>query len=111
MDFELELLIARTTILNTRERIKNSLYEIEKTAPDRIEYINPMKNTIERLLHAHFVYDNLEKEFRIARQRASNLEYKLLILWQENEKLKKEIKDYKTIFEIGENKDQQNAEM
>lgn len=97
MDFDLELLIARTTILTTRQRIINSIEDIEKKAPNRLDYLEPMRNSEKRLLHAHFVYDTLDKEFRAARQRAADLEYKLLILYQEHKKLKQ---DYAEMQEL-----------
>ena len=97
MDFDLELLIARQTILTTKARIEISIGEIEQKAPNRTDYLVPMRNSAERLLHAHFVFDTLEKEFRVARQRNADLQYKLLILWQEHEKLKK---DYAEMQEL-----------
>jgi hypothetical protein len=100
MDFDLELLIARTSILTTRQRIINSIQDIERKAPDRLDYLTPMRNSEERLLHAHFVFDALDKEFRAARQRAADLEYKLLVLYQEHKKLKQ---DYAEMQELWEN--------
>lgn len=99
MDFDLELLIARTSILTTRQRIINSIEDIEKKAPHRIDYLEPMKNSEKRLLHAHFIFDALDKEFRAARQRASDLEYKLLILYQEHKKLKEDYAEMQKLWE------------
>jgi len=99
MEFDLELLIARQTILTTKARIENSISDIEKKSPHRTDYLIPMRNSAERLLHAHFVFDTLDKEYRVARQRNADLQYKLLILWQEHEKLKKDYAEMQELWQ------------
>jgi chaperonin cofactor prefoldin len=98
MDFELQILIARSTVVTTRARIEITLDEIKKVAPDNKKYIVPMSKTVEDLFHAYQVYDVLEKEWRAARQRNADLEYKFLTLRLENEELKKEVASLKQMF-------------
>jgi hypothetical protein len=90
MDFELELIIARTSIHTVRARIKNGIDSIKEKNPHRTDLLIPMGKSEKALLHTFYIYDVLEKEWRVTRQRCRDLEYRLLLLQQENEALKKE---------------------
>jgi hypothetical protein len=98
MDFELELIIARTSLHTVRARIKNGIDAIREKNPHRTDYLVPMEKSEKALLHTWMVYDVLEKEYRATRQRCRDLEYHLLLLQQENAALKKENEQIKNFL-------------
>lgn len=75
---ELDLLRAKQNLLVVSQRIANSLEEIEKHKPDRLEYINPMRQSISDLMHTYEMMKIMETELIATRQRNRDLEFKYL---------------------------------
>ena len=94
----LDLILARTGLSITIEKLKNSLDEIKKTHPTRIDLINSMQKSISDLTFSYAFFCELEYEFRVSRQRNSDFEFdkmndlaELISLREQNEKLKENL--------------------
>ena len=94
---ELNVIIAKSDILAIRTRIEISLEEIQEKHPERIEYINPMIESINQLNFIYNCLDSLSNQFIISRQRNADLELINLKLIRELENLKQSNKIEKLI--------------
>lgn len=74
----LKLLQARQNLLIVTQRISISLKEIEKSKPDRFDYIDPMRQSISDLMHTYEMFKLLEIELVASIQRNRDLEIKCL---------------------------------
>lgn len=84
----LDLIIARTGLSLTMEKMRNTLSEIEEKSPQRTELINSMQKSISDLTFSYIYFCELEKEYRTARQRNGDLEFARLKDSKEIELLK-----------------------
>ena len=71
----LDLIIARTNLSMTIEKMKNTLLEIENKTPHKVDLIQSMSKTISELTFSYVFFCDLEAEFRAARQRNGDLEF------------------------------------
>lgn len=93
----LDLILARTHLVTTLSRLRNSLDEIEQKHPGRLDLIHRMEETIEQVTFSYVTFCELELEYRTARQRANDLEYskfgdmeKLKEIVMQNDKLREQ---------------------
>jgi len=88
----LKFLRAKIDLEIIAQRIDNSLNEIKHKNPERLEYINPMTESIKQLAKVRAFLDQLELELNTSRQRNIDLETLNLIRLKEIEELKGKIK-------------------
>lgn len=88
----LKFLRAKIDLEMIAQRIDNSLNEIKNKNPERLEYINPMTESIKQLANVRAFLDQLELELNTSRQRNIDLETLNLIRLKEIEELKGKLK-------------------
>jgi len=88
---ELDLLSSRINLNHTCIKLEISLYEIKTKHPKRTDLITSMQSSLKDIRRAMYVYEVLEKEFRVARQTNFNLERLNLEQKQEIQNLKRQI--------------------
>lgn len=88
----LKFLRAKIDLEMIAQRIDNSLNEIKSKNPERLEYINPMTESIKQLANVRAFLDQLELELNTSRQRNIDLETLNLIRLKEIEELKGKLK-------------------
>ena len=86
---ELDVVLAHANINVAVGKLRFSVDEIKEKNPQRSDLINSMEETISTLIFSLEVFRTLEKEYRIARQRASDMN--LYVMQQE--KLIRELKE------------------
>jgi len=79
----LELISARLGIEMTRQKIKASREEFEKSKPDRVDIIESMKESENRLFESYLIFMELEKELSIFKNHASTQELQVLKMHQQ----------------------------
>lgn len=96
-----ELIIARSNLITNIQKIQNSLDEIKKNNPKRIDLIRSAEESIEQLTYTYVFFCELEQEFRVSRQRNRDLEFSTMVGTREldeirnvNEKLMEETELY-----------------
>lgn len=93
---EINLLKARLGLMTTKLRIELTLEEIKAKRPEAKTYIEGMTKGIEEIIYSIHIFNEMEKELRVARQRNRDMEIKLLqVLYerkQEQEEKELEIK-------------------
>jgi hypothetical protein len=95
---EINLLKARMGLMTTKLRIELTLDEIKAKRPEAQTYIDGMTKGIEEIIYGLHIFNEMEKELRIARQRNRDMEIKLLqVLYerkqeQEEKELESKIK-------------------
>jgi hypothetical protein len=83
---EINLLKARMGLMTTKLRIELTLDEIKKKRPEAKSYIDGMTSGIEEIIYGLHIFNEMEKELRIARQRNLDMEIKLLqVLYERKE--------------------------
>jgi len=82
----LDLILARTNLSLTIEKMRNSLGEIQTKNPQRTDLISSMEKSISDLTFTYVYFCELEAEYRTARQRNGDLEYSK---FKDNEELNK----------------------
>lgn len=97
----LDLILARTNLSLTIEKMKNSLDEVKKNTPEKVELISAREKTISDLTFSYIFFCELEAEYRLARQRNKDLEYnkmkdmeRLAEIRQENQNIKDNVHDW-----------------
>jgi hypothetical protein len=70
---ELDVVLAHANINVAVGKLRFSVDEIKEKNPQRSDLINSMEETISTLIFSIEVFRALEKEYRIARQRASDM--------------------------------------
>ena len=86
---ELDVVLAHANINVAVGKLRFSVDEIKEKNPQRSDLINSMEETISTLIFSSEVFRTLEKEYRIARQRASDMN--LYVMQQD--KLIRELKE------------------
>lgn len=89
----LNLIIARTNLSITIEKMKNSVDEIRKNHPSRTDLITSMDKSISDLTFSYVFFCELEAEYRTARQRNGDLEFSKFKDAQELEALRDKNKE------------------
>ncbi len=95
---EINLLKARMGLMTTKLRIELTLDEIKQKRPEAQSYIDGMTSGIKEIIYGLHIFNEMEKELRIARQRNRDMEIKLLqVLYekkqeQEEKELESKIK-------------------
>lgn len=92
---ELDLITARGNLTITVSRLRNSLDDIEQKHPGRLDLIQRMQETIERVTESYVTFCALESEHRAALQINNSNYLALMQKDAEIEKLKKEITEMK----------------
>lgn len=92
---EINLLRARMGLTTTKLRIELTLDEIKAKRPEAQTYIDGMTRGIEDIVYALHIFNEMEKELRVARQRTRDMEIKLLQVYYEKkqEQEEKELQD------------------
>jgi hypothetical protein len=88
---ELELLSSRINLNHTCIKLQVSIEDIKTKHPNRTDLISSMEQSLHEIKKAMVVYEQLEKEFRTARQMNFNLERLNLEKIQEIQNLKRQI--------------------
>lgn len=91
----LDLIIARTNISLTIEKMRNSLAEIEAKNPNRTDLISSLQKSISDLTFSYIYFCELETEYRVARQRNGDLQYDRLKDFESLKDLKGQIEEMK----------------
>jgi len=91
--------IAKSDLLCIKTRLKISVEEIQQKHPERLEYINPMLESINQIDYVYNILESLETNLVTARQRNYDLELINLRLLSDVDKLRQEIKINKKIEE------------
>ena len=91
--------IAKSDLLCIKTRLKISVEEIQEKHPERLEYINPMLESISQIDYVYNVFESVDTNLKTARQRNYDLELINLKLLSEIDKLRQEIKINKKIEE------------
>ncbi len=91
----LDLILARTNLSLTIEKLKNSLVEIEIKNPHRTDLIGSMQKSISDLTFSYVFFCELEMEYRISRQRNGDLQYDRLKDMESLKDLKAQIEELK----------------
>lgn len=86
---ELDVVLAHANISVAVGKLKFSVMDIMENNPHRSDLIDSMNETISTLIFSQETFRALEKEYRIARQRASDMN--LYVMQQE--KLIRELKE------------------
>lgn len=86
---ELDVVLAHANINVAVGKLRFSVDEIKEKNPQRSDLINSMEETISTLIFSAEVFRTLEKEYRIARQRASDM----TVYTMQQDKLIKELKE------------------
>jgi len=86
---ELDVVLAHANINVAVGKLRFSVDEIKEKNPQRSDLINSMEETVSTLIFSAEVFRTLEKEYRIARQRASDMN--LYVMQQD--KLIRELKE------------------
>lgn len=89
----LNLILARTGISITIEKMRNSSDEIKKKTPHRNDLISSLEKSISDLTFSYVYFCELEAEFRVSRQRNGDLEFGKFQQMQELEKLREQNKN------------------
>lgn len=71
----LDLIIARTGLSITIEKMRNSADEIKQKNPTRVDLISSLEKSISDLTLSYVFFCELEYEYRISRQRNSDFEF------------------------------------
>jgi hypothetical protein len=88
---ELELLSSRINLNHVCLKLQISIDEIKTKHSNRTDLISSMEQSLHEIKKAMFIYQTLEKEFRVARQINFDLQHINLELKQEVKYLKKTI--------------------
>lgn len=89
----LDLILARTNLSLTIEKMKNSLDEVKQKTPEKTELIAAREKTISDLTFSYLFFCELEAEFRTAKQRNRDLEWSRVKDMEELNKIRKELKE------------------
>jgi len=92
---ELDLLSSRINLNHTCLKLKVSIEDIKTKHANRTDLISSMEQSLHEIKKAMFVYEQLEKEFRVTRQINFDLQHI-------NLELKQEVKDLKKIIEFND---------
>lgn len=71
----LDLILARTNLAKTLQKLQNSRDEIQQKNAHREDLLKSMNESIEEVTFSYVTFCELELEYRVARQRANDLEY------------------------------------
>lgn len=71
----LDLILSRTNLAKTLQKLQNSRDEIQQKNPHREDLLKSMNESIEEVTFSYVTFCELELEYRAARQRANDLEY------------------------------------
>ena len=66
--------IAKSDLLCIKTRLKISVEEIQEKHPERLEYINPMLESISQIDYVYNVFESVDTNLKTARQRNYDLE-------------------------------------
>jgi hypothetical protein len=88
---ELELLSSRINLNHVCLKLQISIDEIKTKHSNRTDLITSMEQSLHEIKKAMFIYQTLEKEFRVVRQINFDLQHINLELKQEVKDLKKTI--------------------
>lgn len=91
----LDLILARTNLSLTIEKMRNSLGEIQAKNPNRTDLINSLQKSISDLTFSYIYFCELETEYRISRQRNGDLQYDRLKDFESLKELKTQIEELK----------------
>lgn len=91
----LDLIIARTNLSITIEKMRNSLIDIKDKHPGRTDLIKSMEKSISDLTFSYVFFCELEAEYRTAKQISGNLEFCRFKDREELEKQRIEIQNLK----------------
>ena len=91
----LDLILARTNLSLTIEKMRNSLNDIEAKNPHRTDLISSMQKSISDLTFSYIYFCELETEYRVSRQRNGDLQYNRLKDMESLKELKGQIDEMK----------------
>lgn len=86
----LDLILARTNLSLTIEKMKNSLDEVKQKTPEKTDLISAREKTISDLTFSYIFFCELEAEYRTARQRNKDLEFNRFKDLEELDKIRKQ---------------------
>ena len=91
----LDLILARTNLSLTIEKMRNSLIEIETKNPHWTDLMSSMQKSISDLTFGYIYFCELETEHRVSRQRNGDLQYNRLKDMESLKDLKGQIEEMK----------------
>lgn len=92
MDIITEI-IARGNLLKIGHQLQNSIDDMEKNNPNRLDYIGPMKEARENLMYSTAIFDELRSQLKYYKSHTSNLMLNIQLRDIEIEKLNARIKE------------------